>query len=125
MKANIFMKLRSVILNTSISGLFPVNFRFSKFQWLNSLFQTTGTIQGCDGKRAKGTKRRGIHYKRKRFTRKMTKALFKIGRRKPITRKGQKELEKNNAQSQFRDFTQQNLARVYANNFEKYSAQRH
>ena len=80
-----------------ISSQFPVHFRFSLIPFPELFFQTTGTIQGCDGKRAKGTKRRGIHYKRKRFTRKMTKALFKIGRRKPITRKGQKELEKNNA----------------------------
>lgn len=58
--------------------------------------KSVGKIQGCDGSKAIGTKRRGIHYKQKRYGRKMIKTLFKIGRRKPITRQAQKALDASN-----------------------------
>jgi len=42
---------------------------------------TTETKQGCDGQSLDG-KKRGIHYKMKRLTRKVSKAMKKINRRK-------------------------------------------
>lgn len=65
-------------------------------RYMNEFFHeapSVGRIQGCDGSKAVGSKKRGIHYKQKRFGRKMIKALFKIGRRKVITRKEKKALE--------------------------------
>ena len=62
----------------------------------SQIFQSVGKIQGCDGSKAIGTKRRGIHYKQKRYGRKMIKTLYKIGRRKPITRQAKKALENQN-----------------------------
>lgn len=50
-----------------------------------------GKRQGCDGSKAQGTKRRGVHYKKKRYGRKMIKAIHKIARRKAITRKEMRE----------------------------------
>lgn len=55
--------------------------------------QSIGKKQGCDGSVAQGTKRRGVHYKKKRYGRKMIKALHKIARRKAFTRKELRELE--------------------------------
>jgi hypothetical protein len=42
---------------------------------------TTATEQGCDGQSLDGAKR-GIHYKMKRLTRKVMKAIKKINRRR-------------------------------------------
>merc|ERR1712113_1048887 len=42
-------------------------------------------------KKAKGSKTRGVHFKKKRYGRKMIKALEKIAKRRPITRKEQRQ----------------------------------
>jgi len=53
---------------------------------------SVGKQQGCDGSKAQGTKRRGVHFKKKRYGRKMIKALHKIARRKAFTRKELREM---------------------------------
>ena len=55
---------------------------FLKIQIL--IFQTSEFIQGCDGAQSTGVYR-GIHYKMKRYTRKVMKAIKKINRRRLAT----------------------------------------
>jgi len=81
---------------TSKKGAEPVGEKISNLadgfeRYMNGYYfeaPSVGKIQGCDGSKAQGTKRRGIHYKKKRYGRKMIKALHKIARRKVQTRKG-------------------------------------
>jgi len=80
---------------TSKKGPEPVGDKISNLadgfeRYMNGYYfeaKSVGKIQGCDGSKAQGTKRRGIHYKKKRYGRKMIKALHKIARRKAFTRK--------------------------------------